>query len=118
MNPSELFYWTDNFRPASEAFVGGRRLVLIAHQLERRRILRMFKRIKNYIYLIDGKQEIVYARSENSPAVMKMGISLNRLLKEGKARHRNAVPMEEYYDKFVRNPDHEWLKLNDYRLIK
>ena len=117
VNPSELFYWTDGFEPAKHGFVQGRRLILIAHQMERRRLLKFLKRIKNYIYLVDGKQEIVYARSENTPAVMKMGISLRRLITEGRVRHEKAIPMEQYYSKFVGKPDREWLARNDYRLI-
>jgi len=123
INFMTLMYWCDDVidddpstRDYDPGTVKDQPLILVAVQYDRRK--RRQGRIKNYIYRIGSTREIVYKKFRKSPAVMKMGVSLKRLLTSGKPYHKFAVSMEQYADYILDNEEPQWLKRNDFRRIK
>ncbi len=103
---------TKDYNPGT---VKGQKLILIALQWNRRRFRK--DRIKNYIYTIGDSRELVYKRFRASPAVMKMGVSIKRLMLFGNPMHRLAVSMERYAKYFLDAYNDDWLERNDYTLV-
>lgn len=131
---NEAVRMVDNWRERCPGTLRQKKLVKVAVQKERRRLRRIFKKIKHIIYVLEGTDEIWYKNSDCAVGVIAMGFSLKRL-----AQHPNAVPMEFYHAMFMK-PDQslpvqllrgqdkialeainmtprEWLKLNNYVLV-
>lgn len=109
-----LVRFTDNWRDTCPGTVDGDKLIKIAVQKERRILKRLFKPIKNIIYLQEGTKMLWYKPSECFPAVIKMGISRKNLNEDSK-----SVPMEIYYNRLVvaTLANEEWIKRNDFELV-
>ena len=121
VNPRDLMYLTDDYKPLPGGTIGGKSCRPVAIQFERFKMFRGRRnRAKNHVWLISGTTMLVYSRSPNPIAVMKMGLSkkyLNRLTSHAQAYHRNSVSAEEYFKKFVSDPDVAWLKRNRFELV-
>ena len=120
VNPRDLMYLTDDYKPLPLGTINGNSLFPIAIQYERFKMFRGRRsRVKNHIWQIGGTKMLVYSRSPKPIALMKMGLSakyLNRMTSQGQSRHKHAISVEDYYQKFVGAPDTNWLKRNRYEL--
>lgn len=99
---------------SSPGKIDGHQLRLVAQQIERR-FLRKAS-IKNWIYVAEGTRELFYKPTPNSPAWVRMGVSLSRLKAGFSPRDEYAIPMEQYANYFLDQSDHKWLKQNDFVL--
>jgi len=121
LDPNALMFWVDKWKDITDSFAGkidGKLLRLIAIQRERRLWKRLIgRKIKNWIYYIEGTRLIVYKEFPKSAGAMKMGLSGHFLKTSGSPYHKFAVPMETYARYFLDNIDPDWLKRNDYELI-
>jgi hypothetical protein len=97
----------DNFRDTCPGTVNGNKLIPIYRQYNRR--LRVFRKLKNIIYLEEGTRNIWYKRSRCNAGVVMMGFSLSRL-----DEHPKSVTMEQYALYFLDEYDPKWLKRNDF----
>lgn len=117
VDPNSLMYWVDDWRNRDPGTVGGKKLIVIAHQMARRARDLWRKKPKNVIFQIEDTREIVYKRRFDGVAAMKMGISQKRIWNSKDPRHKHAVPMEEYAKYFIDKIDADWLARNNYVLM-
>ena len=99
-------------RDSCPGTVNQHKLIHIANQMQRRFGF-LPKTVKNIIYLESETSNIWYKRSKCSAGIVAMGFSLSRL-----ARHPSARSMEDYTKYFIDEIDPDWLKRNDYVLVK
>ena len=100
--------------------VNGEGLKIVAIQYGSR--IKFWRRIKNYIYAVEGTRQIVYKKRGAPMWVIRMGVSHKRrgIFRRGyRVYHPKAVSEETYARYFLdgEKDDKAWLKRNRYVIL-